>query len=632
MNEQSNQRIVRFTLAFFIIMLIFSGIGITSGLDAKGWKYRSNNQNSGIYEDSGVRPEPVILWNYKTDNKVGSSPAVVNGVVYIGSNDGKLYALNAITGVKLWDFKTEGGLSSPAVVDGVVYVGSADRKVYAINAANGVKLWEFKTGNSVQSSPAVEKGVVYIGSNDGKVYALNARTGAQLWFFTTGTYAHTSPAVVNDVVYVGSWDHKVYALNAATGIKIWEYTTSNVVKSSPAVVDGIVYIGSHDNNIYALNAATGKELWKFRTGAWVQSCPAVVNGIVYVGSADGYVYAINAATGKELWKFKTGGWVQSSPGIAGGVVYIGSWDSRVYALDTATGMKIWDFKTGSSVDTSSPAIVNGVVYFGSDDGYIYALGSSLHANFTVSQTSGIAPLTVLFQDTSNGNPTGWIWDINGDGFRDYSYKSFEHTYTSPGCYSVTLTVTRNQEQDTIYRSNYIQVLSETPTSENFTLTMHPGWNFISTPKNLKEGHRTVEDVFNGIHTGGRSIYLYKARSQSWYQMKPQDEVECLQGIWVYSVFSTQISLIFNEDPSMSSIRVLSPGWNAIGFTHLDPVSAGEALHPVKNSWSQLIGFDGESQLYENSIINGAIGSHSDTNLVFPCKGYWLFMNGEGTLT
>ena len=219
MKGQSNRRIIRLILAFIILVLIFCGIGTTSGLDVKGWKFRSNNQNSGIYEDSGVRPDPVILWNYKTDNKVGSSPAVVNGVVYIGSNDGKLYALNAITGVKLWDFKTEGGLSSPAVVDGVVYIGSADKKVYAINAANGVKLWEFKTGNSVQSSPAVEKGVLYIGSNDGKVYALNARTGTQLWFFTTGAYAHTSPAVVNDVVYVGSWIIRSMRLTLLPGLR-----------------------------------------------------------------------------------------------------------------------------------------------------------------------------------------------------------------------------------------------------------------------------------------------------------------------------------------------------------------------------------------------------------------------------
>ncbi len=64
--------------------------------------------------------------------------------------------------------------SSPVVVNGVVYVGSADDYVYALNASNGTLRWQYLTGNGVYSSPAVIKGVVYIGSFDDYVYALTA--------------------------------------------------------------------------------------------------------------------------------------------------------------------------------------------------------------------------------------------------------------------------------------------------------------------------------------------------------------------------------------------------------------------------------------------------------------------------
>ena len=97
---------------------------------------------------------------------------------------------------------TSGGPnSSPAVANGVVYFGSLDNNVYALNASTGAKLWSYATGAGVQSSPAVANGVVYFGSGDNNLYALNASTGAKLWSYTTGGGIDSSPTVVNGVVY-----------------------------------------------------------------------------------------------------------------------------------------------------------------------------------------------------------------------------------------------------------------------------------------------------------------------------------------------------------------------------------------------------------------------------------------------
>src|SRR5208283_4921743 len=110
---------------------------------------------------------PTLLWRYTAGNWVYSSPAVVGGVVYVGSEDGSVYALNAANGDKLWRYTTGGSVDScPAVVDGVVYIGSWDDNVYALNATNGAQLWNFTTGSAIHSSPAVVNGVVYIGSDD----------------------------------------------------------------------------------------------------------------------------------------------------------------------------------------------------------------------------------------------------------------------------------------------------------------------------------------------------------------------------------------------------------------------------------------------------------------------------------
>jgi len=235
------------------------------------------------------------------DSAIASSPAVVNGVVYFGSEDGNVYALNASTGAKLWSFTTGNFVySSPAVANGVVYFGSYDHNVYALNVSTGAKLWSFTTGGPVEfSSPAVANKVVYIGSDDGNVYALNASTGAKLWSFNTGDVAlFSSPAVVNGVVYIGGLE-AFYALNAGTGAKLWSFTTQTVVDSSPAVANGVVFFGgSADRNVYALNASTGARLWHYDTLGDVGSSPTIVDGMLYIRAGDqstknGNVYAFS---------------------------------------------------------------------------------------------------------------------------------------------------------------------------------------------------------------------------------------------------------------------------------------------------------------------------------------------------
>ena len=265
-----------------------TAVGRHSGVSARAqfsvstswaqYRYSGKHDGSNPYENvlsasnvSGID----MVWSFPTGSAVSSSPAVADGVVYIGSQDYNVHALNAATGAKVWSFPTGAPVdASPAVADGVVYIGSQDHNVYALSAATGAKVWSFPTGAFVESSPAVADGVVYIGSGDGNVYALNAATGAKVWSFNTGVVI-AGPAVANGVVYAGQ-PQNVYALNAATGAKVWSFTifTPYPLVSSPAVADGVVYIGSGDGNVYALSAATGAKVWSFPASPpGAPSCP-----------------------------------------------------------------------------------------------------------------------------------------------------------------------------------------------------------------------------------------------------------------------------------------------------------------------------------------------------------------------
>ncbi len=375
----------------------------TSSFSTDNWAmFRYDASHSGATTANSPMNSAKLLWNFTAMQGVSSSPAVVNGYLFTGANDGAVYCLNSSNGELVWYYPTQSKVeSSPAIYDGCVYVGSDDGNVYALNATNGVKLWNFTTDGQVNSSPAGVDGVVYIGAFDGNVYALNATNGAKLWNYPTGNWVESSPAVYGGVVYVASDNYFVYAINASTGKAIWQRHTGSS-HSSPCVCDGYVYIGSCDGYVCALNASTGDKLWIYQTADEIDSSPAAAYGCVFVGSQDNNVYCLNASDGHKIWQSPTGFWVTSSPAVAGGSVYVGSEDNNIYSLNASTGAKEWSYQTGNYVE-SSPAIVNGTLYVGSDDSHIYAFATFNSSVETVPfrSASSLAWTTIAFDSITS---------------------------------------------------------------------------------------------------------------------------------------------------------------------------------------------------------------------------------------
>ena len=360
----------------------------------------------------GSSTNPTLLWNYTTGNLVYSPPTINNGVLYVSSLDGNIYALNATNGAKIWNFTTSGQVfASPDVVDGVVYVGCAvlpppselgtlttGGAVYALNATNGVQLWKYVTsGYGVSSCPVAIGGVVYVGSWDGNIYALNATSGAKLWNYNTGGAVYSS-AVAGGIIYVDSSDDNVYALNATNGDRLWNCLTSSAlliswggvlypIWSSPVVVGAAVYVCSDNGTVYALNAESGTLLWNYNTTriepyyqVTILSSPTVVNGVLYLSSQDGNIYALNATNGVKIWNTTNGEFdtlFSTSPAVVGDVIYASSYDTlgngTLCALNAIDGDQLWNFTIPNSYYlTTSPTFFNGVVYAGCANS-VYAL-------------------------------------------------------------------------------------------------------------------------------------------------------------------------------------------------------------------------------------------------------------------
>ena len=348
--------------------------------------FHANAAHTGVYAGAGPLREPHSKWTFKAAGAIVTSPAVADGVVYIASLSGHLYAIDAATGQEKWNFKSRMPIaSSPAIANGTVFFVSSAGSLAAIDASNGQPKWvlavEYERRFEAQnlhgygparqtmpdawdvytSSPTVVNGRVYFGSGDGNVYAVDATTGVLQWKFATGDVVHASPAVAGNTVYVGSYDSRFYAIDAESGQQRWVFQAGedasihNQVgfQSSAAVVDGTVYVGCRDAHVYALDAATGRKRWDYPTSkSWVNATPAVRDGTVYAGTSDSSRFmALDARSGRLKWNFDTKAYVFSSAALAGNLAYFGSHNGRLYAVDLRSGQAAWTFQTeGAKLD------------------------------------------------------------------------------------------------------------------------------------------------------------------------------------------------------------------------------------------------------------------------------------------
>lgn len=346
-------------------------------------------------------------WRFRTDGPISSSPAVALGLVFISSVDGAVHAVDAATGRRRWRFATRGErrftapgihgaiprtermpdpfdvfLSSPTVVGEVLYIGSGDQHVYALNARSGDKLWEFATGDVVHATPAVVDGVVYVGSWDRNLYALDAASGRERWRYTTGNDTviynqigiASSAAVADGLVLVGGRDGHFHAVDAATGRALWTHNNrGGWTIGSPALRDGVVYFATSDGRRFkALDARTGALRFELANPAISFSSPVLVGDVAFYGTSDGWVRAVNVRTGQAAGGFQTDGsranlarW-QDSTGVfqTGGMYPDRTLDGMMIGMRTM-------FTVGSVL--SSPVVVDGVLYVGSTDGTLYAV-------------------------------------------------------------------------------------------------------------------------------------------------------------------------------------------------------------------------------------------------------------------
>jgi polyvinyl alcohol dehydrogenase (cytochrome) len=391
-------------------------------------------------DENALTPASVsklkVKWVFETGGDVSSQPAVVGGVVYFGSWDGKEYAVDAKTGAKLWEYDCKQSTrTAAAYADGVVYFADAAGLLHAVDARTGAAKWKKRIDPHPAavgtSSPVVHEGRVYLGLSSreevipvtlktyhcctfrGGVAAFDAATGAKLWRWY---------ALADEPKEMGQ-DKRGRKLFGPSGAAVWSTVSLDTATKRVIATTGNQYTGpalKHANSIVALDMTTGKEVWAYQAipkDIWNFDCantpdcddldvdfgtaPVFFKGpggrrLVGAGQKSGWMYALDAADGKLVWKTEVG-----PGGKLGGIEFgLASDGERVYAaisnveeqlmkkvekprpgsvsaLDGATGKIIWQTPSPDGRANYGPITVTGrgnnrLVWAGSTAGFIRA--------------------------------------------------------------------------------------------------------------------------------------------------------------------------------------------------------------------------------------------------------------------
>ena len=342
--------------------------------------FRGSQGLIGIVQ--GQLPDSLeMLWRFKTDKRIKSSPVIDSNIVYVGSNDKNIYAIDLYTGQKVWSYETDDSIEAPpSCINGTVYAGTLGGFLYAIDADSGKFKWKYETDGSIYGaanwtySPDGKSIWIIVGSYDNFLHCVNSSNGKLQWKYESGYYINGSPAVEDKLTVFGGCDEVIHVISLDTGKQIAQIEDVSYIAASAAILDGNIYVGNYDNVFIKADIKSEKILWEYNeSDSPYFSSPAISDDYIIVGSRDEHVHCINRNDGKKVWTFPTLGEVDSSPVICGDKVIFGSEDGNIYMIKLSDAQKIWSYEIGQGI-TSSPAVAQGMVVIGSDDGYVYAFG------------------------------------------------------------------------------------------------------------------------------------------------------------------------------------------------------------------------------------------------------------------
>lgn len=367
------------------------------------WAMRGGNPQGTNYITPASVPEGIVDRIIEVDVGVRSSPAVADGVAYIGGQS-RVLAFNTDNGELIWKHSVSGPAHGvPALAGGSLFLGTLNKRVVALDAASGRPLWIYEGDSPFPGTVAVQDGIVYAGSRGGDVHALDAETGDLLWKVGLDG-AVVAPVAVHDGKLLAASNAGVlFIRHSGTGDKRARIRTSSALVTPPTAADGRVYLLSDgdllafDSGIRELPGRYPAELiwaqlwvWGFpmpdppehsglqwrvhparETGAFIHT-PSVTREALYLGTDAGEVVALSPLDGSQLWQVTVGPPVVAPLLVAGDSLLVAQEDGSIRAIDRFSLEELWVVSLESPV-AGPLSYAEGKVYAHTQDGMLYVI-------------------------------------------------------------------------------------------------------------------------------------------------------------------------------------------------------------------------------------------------------------------
>ena len=339
-------------------------------------RYRTDPERSGVQPGPGPGDDPVLIWSRKAAGPIQFNPVLAEGILYVGSDDGHLYALAAGTGAMRWAFDAGAAVRGSAVVEaGLIAVTDANSVLHVVDAATGRQQWEI---GGILDVGDVSDGVIYAAGDDG-VHGFDLQTGAERWtWLAPGPVPYV--AVAGDTAYITSGG-TLYAVGLADRAEQWHHDTGATAGSLATVADDRVFVGARQGfpGLTALDRATGSRIWTFPEASDLQvHLGSIRNGVVYASTIGDGFYALAASDGTVLWHVVINSVLRATP-FVDDTLYLAIDDpGTVVALRASDGSTTWRRDLGGPMQ-GWPVVSGGFVFTTDGSGEIHAYGDLARA-------------------------------------------------------------------------------------------------------------------------------------------------------------------------------------------------------------------------------------------------------------
>ncbi|MDA8020171.1 MAG: PQQ-binding-like beta-propeller repeat protein [Thermoanaerobaculia bacterium] len=379
------------------------------------------------------------VWRRHLASEPGAAPAVGAGVIYQGTLDGRMMALDATSGESLWSFRARDAIqASPTVAGSRVLFGSFDHDLYAVDAVSGSLEWRFPTDGWVTVRPVVAAGRVVVAGIDGVVRSLpiegpaqqeaepdwpqlgeprvvaeetppellwrselrgperlsptgrlvvvsgaegltavDSTAGTTAWHFATHGRVLAKPLIHEEMAIAGDLSGWAFAVDLESGAESWRRDLGSSIRSS-AVVDeqGVLYLGDLRGNLHAMDLRSGTTRWVAAAGEAIHGAALVHGDRVLVGNCGEHVLAFERATGDLAWKIHAGECVVNDGVRYGRLAIFANSAGSTFAVDTASGARKWTHRASDEHIWYRPLLVGDTLFLGSGDYFVYSLSAA----------------------------------------------------------------------------------------------------------------------------------------------------------------------------------------------------------------------------------------------------------------